>query len=99
LGRGGLVVSLFLLAVQITSTGGLYPVQLLAGPFQSISPFLPLTYGVQGMQAIIAGGSAGPAITAALVILVFGLASVFIALFAVRRTRRARALGLTPQFT
>ncbi len=98
LGRGGLVVSLFLLAVQITSTGGLYPVQLLAKPFQVISPFLPLTYGVQGMQAIIAGGSAGPAITAALVLLVFGLASVLVALLAVRRTRRARALGLTPSF-
>jgi putative membrane protein len=98
LGRGGLVVSLFLLAVQITSTGGLYPVQLLSTPFQVISPFMPLTYGIQGMQAIIAGGSVGPAVTAALVILVFGLASVLIALLAVRRTRRARALGLTPQF-
>ena len=56
LGKAGLVVSLFVLAVQVTSTGGLYPIQLLAAPFQWISPLLPLTYGVQGMQGIIAGG-------------------------------------------
>ncbi|MEJ1230922.1 MAG: hypothetical protein WDM88_10420 [Galbitalea sp.] len=59
LGRAGLVVSIFLLAVQITSTGGLYPIQLLAKPFQVISPFLPLTYGVRGMESIIANSGAG----------------------------------------
>ena len=95
LGRAGLVVSLFLLAVQITSTGGLYPVQLLASPFQWISPFLPLTYGVQGMQSIIAGGDAGPAVIAALTLLVFGVGSVLVAMLAIDRTRRAQALGLT----
>ncbi len=95
LGRAGLVVSLFLLAVQVTSTGGLYPVQLLSLPFQWISPFLPLTYGVQGMQSIIAGGGAWPAVIAAVTLLAFGLGSVLVALLAIRRTRRARALGLT----
>jgi putative membrane protein len=97
LGRGGLVVSLFLLAVQITSTGGLYPIQLLSAPFQAISPFLPLTYGVQGMQGIIAGGSVGSVVTAAFVLLAFGLGSVLVALLAIRRTRRAGALGLAPR--
>ena len=97
LGRGGLVVSLFLLAVQITSTGGLYPIQLLSTPFQVISPFLPLTYGVQGMQGIIAGGSVGAVVAAALVLLAFGVASVLVALLAIRRTRRAGALGLAPR--
>jgi putative membrane protein len=96
LGRAGLVVSIFLLAVQITSTGGLYPIQLLAGPFQFISPFLPLTYGVQGMQAIIANSGVGSAIVAALALAAFGIASMVIALFAVRRIRRAKALGLVP---
>ncbi|MET4781665.1 YhgE/Pip family protein [Glaciihabitans sp. UYNi722] len=95
LGRAGLVVSLFLLAVQVTSTGGLYPVQLLSLPFQWISPFLPLTYGVQGMQGIIAGGDPGPAIIAALALLAFGVGCVLVALLAIRRTRRAQALGLT----
>src|SRR5690606_23852620 len=42
LGRAGLVVSLFAIAIQVTSTGGLYPIELLAAPFQLISPLLPL---------------------------------------------------------
>jgi putative membrane protein len=96
LGRGGLVVSIFLLAVQITSTGGLYPIQLLAKPFQFISPFLPLTYGVRGMEAIIANSGVGTAIGAAVALVAFGAGSLLIALIAVRRVRRARALGLVP---
>jgi putative membrane protein len=96
LGRAGLVVSIFLLALQITSTGGLYPIQLLAGPFQFISPFLPLTYGVRGMEAIIANSGVGTAIGAALALVAFGVGSLLIALLAVRRVRRARALGLVP---
>ncbi|HEY2642898.1 MAG TPA: YhgE/Pip family protein [Galbitalea sp.] len=94
LGRAGLVVSIFLLAIQITSTGGLYPIQLLAAPFQFISPFLPLTYGVRGMEAIISNSGAGTAIGAAVALLAFGIGSLIVALFAVRRVRRARALGL-----
>ncbi|HEY4266617.1 MAG TPA: YhgE/Pip family protein [Galbitalea sp.] len=96
LGRAGLVVSIFLLAIQITSTGGLYPIQLLATPFQIVSPLLPLTYGVQGMQAIISNSGAGSAIGAALALVAFGVGSLLVALLAVRRTRRARALGLVP---
>lgn len=96
LGRGGLVVSLFVLAVQVTATGGLYPVQLLATPFQWVSPLLPLTYGVSGMQGIIAGGAPGQALGAAFVLALFGIGSVLVGILAIRRTRRARALGLVP---
>ena len=96
LGRGGLVVSIFLLAVQITSTGGLYPIQLLAKPFQVISPLLPLTYGVRGMESIISNSGAGTAIGAAVALVAFGAGSLLIALIAVRRVRRARAIGLVP---
>jgi len=96
LGRAGLVVSLFVLAVQVTSTGGVYPLELLSSPFQLISPFLPLTYAVSGMQGIIAGGDPGGVVTAALTLLSFGVGSVLLSLIALRRTRRASALGLIP---
>ena len=95
-GRVGLVISLFLLAIQVTSTGGLYPVELLATPFQVLSPFLPLTYGVSGMQAILSGSSVSSAVLAAVVLLAVGVLSVLISLLAIRRTRRASALGLVP---
>lgn len=96
LGRAGLVVSLFALAVQVTSTGGVYPIQLLSAPFQLVSPLLPLTYAVNGMQGIISGGDPGGVVASALTLLAFGAVSVIVALFAIRRTRRANALGLVP---
>jgi hypothetical protein len=46
------------------------------------------------MQQIIADGDAGTAIAAAVGLLAFGVASVAIAWFAIRRTRRAGSLGL-----
>jgi putative membrane protein len=97
LGRAGLVVSLFVVAIQVTSTGGLYPIELLSAPFQWISPFLPLTYGVSGMQAIISGGSPSDAIMSGVALAGFALGSVVLSLLAIRRTRRARAIGLVPR--
>lgn len=97
LGRAGLVVSLFVLAVQVTSTGGVYPIELLSTPFQVVSPFLPLTYAVDGMQGIIAGGNPGGVIASALILAAFGVGSALLALLAIGRTRRARALGLVPR--
>ena len=47
-GRIGLIASLLLLAIQLTATGGLYPIELVASPFRALSPYLPLTYGVAG---------------------------------------------------
>jgi len=52
---------------------------------------------VDGMQGIIAGGSAGGVIGSALVLAAFGIGSALLALFAIRRTRRASALGLVPE--
>lgn len=92
-GRAGLVLSLLALAVQITATGGLYPLQLLSAPFQWLSPLLPLTYGVSGMRGIVAGGSAGPVVGAAAVLLGFGILSVLLSAFVLGSTRRAHALA------
>ena len=60
LGRAGLVISLFLLAVQLASTGTILPVQALSGPFAWISGLLPLSWATTGMQQIIAGRDAAP---------------------------------------
>ena len=90
-GRAGLVLSLFAIAVQITSTGGLYPLELLSAPFQAISPLLPLTYAVDGMQVIIAGGGAVPVLAAGAALLAFGAVSAMLSLVAIRRRRNASA--------
>jgi hypothetical protein len=49
------------------------------------------------MQGILSGGDPASVITSALVLLAFGAGSIIVALFAIRRTRRAGALGLVPR--
>ncbi|GGI47396.1 putative membrane protein [Agromyces flavus] len=64
LGRAGTIVSLVLVVLQLAASGGLYPLEIVSGPYQAISPFLPLTWAVQGMQHIVSGAG-GPAVWAA----------------------------------
>lgn len=94
LGRAGLLVSLVLVALQLAATGGLYPIEIVSGPFQAISPALPLTWSVQGMQAIVAG-LGGPAVGGpAGVLALFGVAAVLLTGFVVARRRGIRSIGL-----
>ena len=44
LGRAGTIVSLVLVVLQLAASGGLYPLEIVSGPYQAISPFLPLTW-------------------------------------------------------
>ncbi|MEY2849419.1 MAG: hypothetical protein RI885_2086, partial [Actinomycetota bacterium] len=92
-GRGGLVVSLLLLAAQVASTGGLYPVEVLTTPFQVLSPVLPLTYAVDGMQAILSGGASWA--LPVIVLAGFGGLSALLSLVVMRRSRTPRTLSPT----
>ncbi len=51
----GKALSVLLLVIQISGSGGAYPLQLLPDWFQSISPFLPATYAVNMVRSAIAG--------------------------------------------
>lgn len=97
LGRGGLVLSLLLFAMQLAATGGIYPVELLAGPFRAISPYLPVTWAVDAMQGIIAGGPVGPVLGGIAALAALGAVSALLAVPAVGRLRDARTLGLVPR--
>lgn len=93
LGRAGLLISLVLVALQLTASGGLYPVEVLSGPYQVISPFLPLTWAVQGMQFIVSGAGGGSVAMAAGVLVVFGLVGVLGTAIVVGRRRGIRSIG------
>jgi putative membrane protein len=92
-GRVGIVVSLVLLALQLTAVGGLYPIELVSAPFQAISPFLPLTWAVSGMQGIVSGGGAG-ALNAVGVLLLFAVVSIGLTFWAVAAKRGPRSFAL-----
>jgi len=49
------------------------------------------------MQGILTGGDPSGVVASALILLGFGVGSVLLALLAVRRSRRADAIGLVPR--
>ena len=95
-GRGGLILSVVLLALQLTSVGGLYPIEVVSAPFQAISPLLPLTGAVAGMQAILTGAGAGAVVGGALQLAGYAVAAIAVAALVTSRRRSARALELVP---
>jgi putative membrane protein len=94
-GRIGVVASLLLLALQLVAVGGLYPIELVSAPFRAISPFLPLTWAVQGLQAIVSGGSGADVAAAVFALLIFAVVSVLLSAAVIARRRGARSFALS----
>jgi putative membrane protein len=95
-GRGGLILSVVLLALQLTSVGGLYPIEVVSAPFQAISPLLPLTGAVAGMQAILTGAGPEAVVGGALQLIGYAVAALAVTALVTSRRRSARALELVP---
>jgi len=55
-GTVGSAVTLVLLMVQLTSAGGLYPVETLPLPFRAIHPVIPMTYLIDALRIGFTGG-------------------------------------------
>jgi len=58
-GDAGKGVAMFLLAVQLSSSGGVLPVELSGGLFAQISPWLPLTWVVESVKVSMFGAYGG----------------------------------------
>lgn len=54
-GNIGKALGVILLVMQISGSGGAYPLQVIPGFINDISPFLPVTHSVQAARAAIAG--------------------------------------------
>ncbi|MGH3562249.1 MAG: YhgE/Pip family protein [Mycobacterium sp.] len=52
----GRVVTLAFLMFQLVSSGGVYPVETTAKPFQILHPYDPMTYAVDGLRQLTVGG-------------------------------------------
>ncbi|MBM7505135.1 YhgE/Pip family protein [Agromyces aurantiacus] len=93
LGRAGTIVSLVLVVLQLAASGGLYPLEIVSGPYQAISPFLPLTWAVQGMQHIVSGAGGSTVWASAGVIALFGVLGAVGTAIVVARRRAIRPAG------
>jgi len=56
MGNPGRFIAVILLIFQLTSSAGTFPIELVPGWLQKISPFLPMTYSVKGFRDIISSG-------------------------------------------
>jgi putative membrane protein len=73
-GFPGRFAAVVLLTLQLTSAAGTFPVETAPAFFQIISPYMPMTYVVEGMREIMTGVSAWAALGDAGVIFGFGVA-------------------------
>ncbi|MEV6595275.1 YhgE/Pip domain-containing protein [Actinoplanes sp. NPDC051346] len=97
LGPAGRIVALALLMLQLTSSGGTYPVQTTPDFFQWVHPLLPMTYVVAALRHAIDGGSTGTVVTGALALLGYGLGALALTVAVARRKRRLTPSDLHPE--
>jgi putative membrane protein len=97
LGPAGRIVALALLMLQLTSSGGTYPVQTTPGFFQAIHPLLPMTYVVEALRHTIDGGPAGTVTTGVLALLGYGAGALAMTVLVAYRSRRLSPSALHPE--
>lgn len=79
-GSIGKALAVFLLVVQVSGSGGSYPLQLLPQWFQNISPWLPATYSTEAMRSAIAGVYQGDLFRDLGILLIYVIPSLLIGL-------------------
>ncbi|SFC80166.1 putative membrane protein [Bacillus sp. OV322] len=52
----GRFIAILILILQLTSSAGTYPIELVPGILQHANAFLPMTYSIAGFRAIVASG-------------------------------------------
>jgi putative membrane protein len=97
LGPAGRIVALALLMLQLTSSGGTYPVQTTPGFFQAVHPLLPMTYVVEALRHAIDGGPAGTVIVGLLALIGYGVGALLATVLVAHRSRQLTPSGLHPE--
>jgi len=92
----GRVVTLAFLMFQLVSSGGIYPVETTARPFQIIHPFDPMTYAVNGLRELTVGGVQSRLWVSIVVLLGVLAASLLASSLAARRNRQYTMERLHP---
>jgi putative membrane protein len=94
-GDGGRALALVLLAVQLSSSGGLLPVELSGGFFAQISPYMPITWVVKALKASLFGAFEGDYQHSLQLLAFAGLAAGLMACY-VGRWRYVKPAALRP---
>ena len=97
LGDAGKALAMLFLAVQLSSSGGVLPVELSGTFFASMSPWLPITWVVHGLKASMFGAFDGAWQTSWHQVLLAGAAAALMATL-VGRWRYVPRSALRPSF-
>lgn len=81
MGMAGKFVGIILLMLQLTSSGGSYPLETSPVFFQKISPYLPMTYAVSALRELVSGGNSNTINMDTRMIVIMGLTFVAFTLF------------------
>nr|WP_315465141.1 YhgE/Pip domain-containing protein [uncultured Rhodoferax sp.] len=79
LGDAGKVFAMVFLAVQLSASGGVLPVELSGGLYELISPWLPMTWVVRAVKAAMFGAYGGDWQAPMLLVTACGLTSLLLA--------------------
>lgn len=83
----GRVLIMALLMLQLVSSGGMYPVETTARPFQILHKYDPMTYGVNGLRQLVSGGIDHRLWQAIAVLVFLWVASITVSCLSARRNR------------
>ena len=95
----GRVISLVLLMLQLSSSGGTYPVETTPEFFQALHPFMPASYVVTGLRQLITGGIDSRLWVSVAVLLVMLVGSIALSAWSASRQRMWTVGRLHPELT
>ena len=78
-GDTGKALAMLLLALQISASGGVVPIELSGDFYAAISPWLPMTWMVQGLKAAMFGAFEGNWMLPLMLTLLLGVVSASLA--------------------
>ncbi|MFF5209464.1 YhgE/Pip family protein [Streptosporangium sp. NPDC000396] len=97
LGAPGRVAVLALLMLQLTSAAGTYPIETSPGFFQTISPWLPMSWVVSALRRLISGGDLTVVWQACGVLALFVVLGLSLSVYAVHKGRTWSMRRLHPE--
>lgn len=99
LGVVGSALTLVLLMVQLTGSGGLYPVETLPLPLRVIHPYLPMSYLIDSFRVVFTGGPTDHLWRDVAVLAGTAIVALALTIWVVSRRRRFAVRDLHPVLT
>ncbi|RBP92296.1 putative membrane protein [Cytobacillus firmus] len=96
MGDPGRFVAIIILILQLTTSAGTFPLELIPNALQPISSYLPMTYSVSGLKAVISSGNFDFMWENTVILLSFAalfIAGTFVYFTAMHKKRFAAAAG------